>query len=51
MWLRVEHPCPRIELAIRAVLAERMTRGPSDKGVDSVFAARVKEREKIRHAG
>ena len=45
-----QHPWLRIELAIRAVLADRLTRGPSAK-VDQVLMARVKERERIEHAG
>ena len=45
-----QHPLLRVELAIRAVLADRLTRGPSAK-VDQVLMARVKERERIERAG
>src|SRR5213594_1872259 len=47
MW---QHPWLRIELAVRAVLADRLTRGPSAK-IDRVLMARVKEREQIERAG
>jgi len=47
---RLWHPWLRIELAIRAVLADRLTRGPSAR-VDRFLMARVKEREKIERAG
>jgi len=45
-----QHPWLRIELAIRAVLADRLTRGPSPR-VDQVLMARVQERERIERAG
>ena len=41
--MRWQHPWLRIELAIRAVLADRLTQGPSEK-VDQVLVARVNER-------
>ena len=44
------HPWLRIELAIRAVLAGRLTGGPS-LVIDQVLMARVKERERIERAG
>ena len=44
------HPWVRVERAIRAVLADRLTRGPSNR-VDQVLMARVKEREQIERAG
>ncbi len=50
IWAPWQHPWLRIELAIRAVLADRLTRGPS-AAVDQVLMARVKERERIEHAG
>ena len=48
--MRWQHPWLRIELAIRAVLADRLARGASAK-VDQVLMARVKERERIERAG
>jgi len=45
-----QHPWLRAELAIRAVLADRLTRGASAT-IDQVLAARVKERERIARAG
>jgi len=47
---RWQHPWLRVELAIRAVLADRLTSGPSAT-VDQVLMARVKERERIERAG
>ena len=44
------HPWVRVERAIRAVLADRLTRGPSTV-VDRVLMARVNERERIERAG
>ena len=44
------HPWVRVERAIRAVLADRLTRGPSVR-VDQVLMARVKERERIERVG
>src|SRR2546422_10198006 len=46
----IQHPWLRIELALRAVLADRLTRGPSER-VDQVGMARVKERKRIVRAG
>src|SRR5437879_12429605 len=45
-----QHPWLRIELAIRAVLADRLTRGASER-VDQVLMARVMEREQIERVG
>ena len=45
-----QHPWLRIELRIRAILADRLTRGPSPT-VDQVLMARVKERERIERVG
>ena len=47
MWL---HPWLRVELATRAVLADRLTRGPSES-LDQVLMARIKERERIQRMG
>ncbi|PYN94762.1 MAG: hypothetical protein DMD89_20805 [Candidatus Rokuibacteriota bacterium] len=47
--MRWQHPWLRIELAIRAVLADRLTQGPSEK-VDQVLVARVNERDRIERA-
>jgi len=45
----IQHPWLRVERAIRAVLADRLTRGPSDR-VDRVLMALMKEREQIERA-
>jgi hypothetical protein len=45
-----QHPWLRIELAIRVVLADRLTRGASPK-VDELLLARVNDRERIERAG
>ena len=47
---RWRHPWLRIELAIRAVLADRLARGASPR-VDQVLMACVKDRERIERAG
>lgn len=47
---RWQHPWLRIELAVRAGLADRMTRAPSPS-VDRILMARIKERERIQRAG
>jgi len=49
-WARRQHPWLSIELALRAILADRLTRGASAK-VDQVLMARVRERERIERAG
>jgi len=41
--VRWQHPWLRIELAISAVLADRLTRGPSEK-VDEVLGTRLAEK-------
>src|SRR5262249_23566730 len=48
--MRWQRPWLRIELAIRAVLADRMTRGASEK-VDRALMTLVEERERIARAG
>ena len=48
--MRWQQPWLRIELAMRAVLADRLTRGPSPR-VDQVLMACVKDRERIERAG
>ena len=45
-----QHPWLRIELAIRTVLADRLTRGPS-VSVDQMLIVRVEERKRIERAG
>ena len=50
VWTPWQHPWLRVELAIRAVLTDRLTHGPSPI-VDRVLMARVKERERIERAG
>jgi len=47
MW---QHLWPRIELAIRAAIADRLTQGPS-VSVDQALMARVQERAQIQRAG
>ncbi len=44
------HPWLRIERAIRAILADRLTRGATEV-VDRVLMARIREREQIERAG
>ena len=50
LTVRWQHPWLRIELAIRAIIADRLTRGPSES-VDQVLMARIKERERIQRVG
>ena len=47
MW---QHPWLRIERLIRALLADRLTRGPS-ASLDEALMTRIKEREEIQRAG
>ena len=45
-----QHPWLHVELAIRAIIADRLTRGSSPR-VDRVLMARVEDRERIERAG
>jgi len=47
MW---QHPWLRVERLIRSILADRLTRGPSES-LDQVLMARIKERELIQRVG
>ena len=47
MW---QHPWLRVERLIRSILADRLTRGPSES-LDQVLMARIKERERIQRMG
>ncbi len=45
-----QHPWLRIERAIRAILADRLTRGATETA-DQVLMTRIREREEIERAG